>query len=89
MEELLNMLWAYKTTSRNATGETLYSLSFGTEVVVSMDLGAPSYRTQANLLDNNETDLQAEQNLLEVQRDQAAIRAAAHQQRCMDLALWD
>src|SRR5579862_3942722 len=33
VEELPNVLWAYRTTRRTATGETPYSLVFGTEAV--------------------------------------------------------
>ena len=33
VEELFNVLWAYRTTRLTATGETPYSLVFGTEAV--------------------------------------------------------
>ena len=81
MEELPNVLWAYRTTSRNATGETPYSLSFGAEAVVPVEIGGPSYCTQHFLPDNNETSLRAELDLLEERRDQAAVQAVAYQQR--------
>ena len=81
VEELPNVLWAYRTTSRNATGETPYSLSFGAEAVVPVEIGASNYRTQHFLPDNNETSLRAELDLLEERRDQAAVWAVAYQQR--------
>ena len=43
VEELPNVLWAYKTTTRNATAETPYSLSFRAEAVVLVIIGPPSY----------------------------------------------
>lgn len=80
-------------------GETPYSLSFGLEAVVPVEIGAPNYRTQCFVPDSNETILPAELDLLEEWRDQAAIRAVAYQQRSVRyynskvkhrvLCLWD
>ncbi|GKV50077.1 hypothetical protein SLEP1_g56793 [Rubroshorea leprosula] len=42
--ELNNVLWAYRTTSRTATGETPYHLAFGTEAVIPIEIGVPSFR---------------------------------------------
>ena len=42
--ELPNVLWAYKTTRRTATGETPYSLVFGTEVVLPIEHKLISFR---------------------------------------------
>ncbi|GKV11390.1 hypothetical protein SLEP1_g22653 [Rubroshorea leprosula] len=41
--ELNNVLWAYRTTSRTATGETPYHLAFGTKVVIPIEIGVPSF----------------------------------------------
>ncbi|GKV06415.1 hypothetical protein SLEP1_g18313 [Rubroshorea leprosula] len=43
-EELNNVLWAYRTTSKTATGETPYHLAFGTEAVIPIEIGVPSFR---------------------------------------------
>ena len=45
-EELLNVLWAYQTTTRNVTGQTPFSLALGTEIVVTMEIGMLSNHTQ-------------------------------------------
>ncbi|GKV13663.1 hypothetical protein SLEP1_g24648 [Rubroshorea leprosula] len=44
VDELNNVLWAYRTTSRTATGETPYHLAFGTEAVILVEIGVPSLR---------------------------------------------
>ena len=44
-DELPQVLWAYRTTARNSTGETPFSLTFGTEAVLPVDMEVPSYRT--------------------------------------------
>ncbi|GKV15261.1 hypothetical protein SLEP1_g26057 [Rubroshorea leprosula] len=43
-DELNNVLWAYRTTSRTTTGETPYHLAFGTEAVIPIEIGVPSFR---------------------------------------------
>lgn len=42
-EELPFVLWSYRTTPRIPTGETPFSLAFGTEAVVPAEIGMPTY----------------------------------------------
>ena len=43
-EELPNVLWAYKTTARTPIGETLFSLTYGTEAIIPVEVGIVSLR---------------------------------------------
>ncbi|GKV11300.1 hypothetical protein SLEP1_g22565 [Rubroshorea leprosula] len=43
-DELNNILWAYRTMCRTATGETSYHLAFGTEAVIPIEIGVPSFK---------------------------------------------
>ncbi|GKV02696.1 hypothetical protein SLEP1_g15094 [Rubroshorea leprosula] len=52
-DELNNVLWAYRTTSRTATGETPYHLAFGTEAVIPVEIGVPSFRDLKLVLANS------------------------------------
>ena len=45
-EELPNVLWAYKTTARTLTGETPFKLTYGTEVVIPVEVGIISTRKE-------------------------------------------
>ena len=37
-EKLSGVLWAYKITKRVPTGKTLFSLAYGTEVIIPVDI---------------------------------------------------
>ena len=43
-EELPNVLWAYRTTARTPIGETPFRLTYGTEAVISIEVGVASIR---------------------------------------------
>ena len=43
-EELSSILWAYRTTARTTTGETPFRLTYGSEAVISVEVGLTSYR---------------------------------------------
>ena len=45
-EKLPGVLWAYKTTKRVPTGETPFSLVYGTEAVISVDISMPILRVE-------------------------------------------
>ena len=42
LEELPNVLWAYRTTARTPTGETPFRLTYGTEAVIPVEVGITS-----------------------------------------------
>ena len=44
VEELPYVLWAYRTTTRTSTGETPFSLAYGAEAMIPVEVGMPSYR---------------------------------------------
>ncbi|KAL0452984.1 UNVERIFIED_CONTAM: hypothetical protein Slati_1276500 [Sesamum latifolium] len=43
-EELTSVLWAYRTNPRGSTGESPFSLVYGTEAIIPAELGTPSHR---------------------------------------------
>ncbi|CAL8174574.1 unnamed protein product [Prunus armeniaca] len=47
-EKLPEALWAIRTSYRTATGETPFSMAFGSEAVVPVEIGEPSYRTEGS-----------------------------------------
>ena len=44
-KELHSVLWAFRTTTRTATGETPYSMAFGSEAVVPVEVEILNQRT--------------------------------------------
>ena len=80
-EELPSILWAYRTTPRIPTGETPFSMTFGTEAVVPVELQEGSLRIQFYDESSNSESLLTELDLLEERRKAAAIRSAAYKQK--------
>lgn len=81
VDELPNMLWAYRTTSRNATSETPFSLTFGTKAVILVEIRLPSLRRTTFEERDNDNKLRAKLDLLEEKRNDVALKITAYQQR--------
>ncbi|KAK3002810.1 hypothetical protein RJ639_019376 [Escallonia herrerae] len=81
VDELPKILWAYNTTTRTSTGETSFSLSFGTDALIPVEIGLPSLRVVTDDPVQNEEDLRANLDLLDERREQAAVRLAAYKHR--------
>ena len=81
MEELPNVLWAYRKTRRTATGETPYSLVFETEEVLPIEHMLISFRVQHYELEDNETQLRANLDLLEDKQGRITKRVAVYQSK--------
>ncbi|KAL5553461.1 hypothetical protein UlMin_040862 [Ulmus minor] len=79
VEELPRVLWAYRTTGRNATGETPFSMTHGTEAVLPVEVGEPSFRTMQFDSEVNDQGLALNLDLVEIKRDEAAIRVKTNQ----------
>ncbi|XP_070050028.1 uncharacterized protein [Nicotiana tomentosiformis] len=76
-EELPGVLWAYRTNGKSSTGETLFSLVYGAEALIPVEVGEPTLRYfRANEEANNEAML-VNLELLEERRNLAYIRMAA------------
>ena len=78
-KELLNVLWAYKTTARTPTGETPFRLTFGTEAVIPVKIGLTNFRTCTYNYESNNSQLRLNLDLLDEARDQAEARTKAYQ----------
>ncbi|CAL2256363.1 unnamed protein product [Prunus armeniaca] len=70
-----------RTSYRTATGETPFSMAFGSEAVVPVEIGEPSYRTEAFALKANEEALALSLDLIEERRAQVNLWNEAYKQR--------
>ncbi|KAL0313410.1 UNVERIFIED_CONTAM: hypothetical protein Sradi_5740300 [Sesamum radiatum] len=73
-EELTSVLWAYRTTPRGSTGETPFSLVYGTKAIISAELGIPSHRVMNFSEECNENLLRENLDLIEELREKAFLR---------------
>ena len=76
-EELPEVLWAYRCTPQSTTQETPYSLTYGTEAMIPVEVGEPSIRRQLFDLSLNKESLAVGLDLLNELRDKSKIREAA------------
>ena len=53
-DKLPSVLWAYYTTARTPTRETLFRLAYGTDVVILAEVGLTSYQVENYSEDKNE-----------------------------------
>ncbi|KAL0445055.1 UNVERIFIED_CONTAM: Pro-Pol polyprotein [Sesamum latifolium] len=73
-EELTSVLWAYRTTPRGSTGESPFSLVYGTEAIIPAELGIPSHRVMHFFEECNSNLLKESLDLIEELREKAFIR---------------
>lgn len=79
VDKLPLAVWAYRTTQKTATGHTPFSLAFGSEVMIPVELEVPTHRRiHFNQAENEKLQLEA-LDLLEERRTEAELRVAAHQ----------
>ncbi|GJT28639.1 reverse transcriptase domain-containing protein [Tanacetum coccineum] len=81
MEELPNVLWAHRTMNKSSNGDTPFSLTYGTEAVIPVEIGMPTLRTAKVDLVQNDEALEINLDLLKERREQAAIREAKKQSK--------
>ncbi|XP_071699639.1 uncharacterized protein [Rutidosis leptorrhynchoides] len=80
VDELSNVLWADRTTFKKSTGETPFSLVYGSEAMIPAEFFIPSHRV-ANFDESaNEDDICENLNFIEERRLMAAIREANNKQ---------
>jgi len=81
LEELPNVLWAYRTTSRTPIGETPFKLTYGTEAVIPIEVGVTSMRRKAFNVESNDNQLRVNLDYLDKVRDEASQNMARYQQK--------
>ena len=81
VEYLPEVLWAYRTTRKSATQETLFALAFGTEAVASVEIGLKSPRIELASVEHNEEALRLNLDLLDEKREQVLNRTEDYQRK--------
>ncbi|VFQ77422.1 unnamed protein product [Cuscuta campestris] len=80
LEALPHTVWAHRVTSRRATGETPFVLTYGCEARLPVEAEIPTFRETVYQPGLNETEHLAELNLVEERRTIAAVKMAGYQQ---------
>ena len=78
-EELLSVLWAYRTTIRTPAGETPFRLEYGSEAVIPAEVGLTSYRVDNYDECKNDEALRLQLDLVEEVRATVEQRLARYQ----------
>ncbi|RRT37691.1 hypothetical protein B296_00043695 [Ensete ventricosum] len=78
VEELPSILWTSRTTPKTPTGESPYSLAFGTEAVLPPEVVFPILRVQTQREEESNQQLCENLDLLEEKRVDAHLRALAY-----------
>ena len=81
MEELPNVLWAYQTTPGRPTGNTPFALAYGTDAVISIEIGLPTVRTETGSQEDADMELGRNLDWANEIRETASMRMADYQQR--------
>ena len=76
-EELIEVIWAYRCTPQTTTHETSYSLTYGVESMIPVEVAEPTIRMQMFDLTLNEESLAVNLDLVSEFRDKSRIRKAA------------
>ncbi|XP_070054679.1 uncharacterized protein [Nicotiana tomentosiformis] len=79
-EELPGVLWSYRTTAKTATGETPFSLVYGSEALIPVEIGEPSTRFTLATEESNDEELRTNLDLLEQRSEATLIWMAAQKQ---------
>ena len=80
-EELPNVLWAYRKTLRRSMGETPFSLTYGGEAVIPIEVSLGSPQVSGFVPDKNEEQLVKQLDSLEEYQESATIRLVEYQQK--------
>ena len=81
VEELSYVLWTYRTTPRRSTGETPFSMTYGAEAVIPLEIGFPTLRTTSfNPSSNNEL-LEKSLDFVEEKKENAKVQLAYYQHK--------
>nr|XP_023880238.1 uncharacterized protein LOC111992596 [Quercus suber] len=81
VEELLHVLWTYRTTPYRSTRETLFSMTYGAEAVIPLETRFPMLRTNSFSSSGNDGLLEKMLGLIKEQRENAMVQLAYYQHK--------
>ena len=81
VEELLHVLWTYRTTPRRLIGERPFSMTYRAEAVIPLEIGFPTLRMSLFTPDNNDNLLEKSLDLTEERRENVMVPLAYYQQK--------
>ncbi|RVX15376.1 Transposon Ty3-I Gag-Pol polyprotein [Vitis vinifera] len=81
VEELPDVLWAYRTTPGRPIGNTHFALAYGMNAIIPTEIGLPTIRTEAERQDDANAELGRNLDWADEVRETASIRMADYQQR--------
>ena len=81
MEELPHVLWTYRTTPHQSTGETLFPMTYRAEAVIPLETSFPMLRLSTFTPSNNDELLGKSLDLIEERREKAMIQLAYYHQK--------
>ena len=77
-EEIPMVLWSYRTTPWKSTKETPFSLTYGTEAMLPMEVAVNTLRVANQDEESNTQDLRINLDILEEKREESGVRQAAY-----------
>ncbi|XP_075097812.1 uncharacterized protein LOC142175139 [Nicotiana tabacum] len=80
-ELLPEVLWAYRPTPKTSTGEKPYSLVYGTDAVIPVEIEEPSLRYSNESGPSNDESRLQDLDKVEERKDMAHIRMVAQKQQ--------
>ena len=81
VDELLEVLWAYRTTLGQPIRNTPFALAYGMETIILIEIGMPIAKTVVQSQRDENQELERHLDLTNEERGNAAIRMASYQQR--------
>ena len=78
VEELPEVLWAYRTTSWKPTGILPFALTYGMEAIIPTEVGIPTLRIETPEKANDE-DITKDLDMIDELREAAVVRIASYQ----------
>ena len=81
LEELPNIMWAYRTTARTLTRETPFRLTYGTEAIIPIEVEVASIRREVLHEEDNDDQLRINLDCLDEVRDKASSRMTKYQEK--------
>ena len=79
-EELPNVLWAYRTTTRVSEGETSFRLTFDTEAIIPVEVGLMSLRVKTYEGQKNQKKFNYNLDLIDEVRKEAVKQMTKHKE---------